>query len=551
MKEAEGLWSRADCLRQERAGTFDNLFQRCVNWVLPEGASFTEKRHDGELMRRFIADNTAPSSLSQFANTLFTDMVNPGARWFDLKTGQPAIDEIPAVRNYFYDVRDIMLDAFASPESQFYSRIKEVFDQVALLGNVGMSVQPGDNSLLLFRKHTIDTYWIDVDNYGRVNSIFRVYEWSAVQAKEHSEEVGFKLPEHIEKYLAEGVKDKGKKFEFMQAVYPNKDYIPWGTPINTNLEYCSVWTERETKTYLLKTGFDRLPINTFRWEVYGLEKYGRSLTMRALPTIQQANEVAYTLAYTAELAARPPFAYGEEDLATQLDVSPNGQTVLTSAAAYGQGRGIQRVDTGANDGLPYTFEYLDALQQSIRRTFLEDVFLLPDDPKRTATEVAAIEASQRRQLVPNAVRMQSEGLGEVITSAYLLLNDMPDVLPPIPDEIKGQELRVSYRSALNRTQESTEAQATISTFEVVQGMAEMYPQSRFSFDPDKAIEVIGRGFGAPPGVIRELEDARKLQQEEQQQMQQQQQAEQAAMAVDAASKAASSGLINTGQNANS
>ena len=123
-----------------------------------------------------------------------------------------------------------------------------------------------------------------------------------------------------------------------------------------------------------------------------------------------------------------------------------------------------------------------------------------DAPKMTATEVLERAADMARVLGATYGRLQSELLTPLVTRALGILNRRGE----IPDlRIDGRIVDLEYKSPLARQQARQDAQNTLMWLDSVRAMG---PEGLVAVDHDAAARWLGRAFGVPGELIRDLPD---------------------------------------------
>lgn len=244
-----------------------------------------------------------------------------------------------------------------------------------------------------------------------------------------------------------------------------------------------------------------------RWYKTRGELYGRSPAMTALPDIRMVNQMSATILRGAEKIVDPPLVIPDGGLVSPARLFPGGIT-------YSEGTveiktlippGTSRIETGN--------QLLEQRQQSIREAFFTPLFVTPDSPVKTATQVLQEVDERNRAVSPMLVRVQSELFFGLIRRVYNLLLRAGRIPDP-PEEMAGDDLTVEYVSPLIASQRQMEALSTVRLYEM---MAPWYGLDKGIGDHvsiDRLWPVILMGSGAPaqiaktPSELRQFRDAR-------------------------------------------
>jgi hypothetical protein len=101
------------------------------------------------------------------------------------------------------------------------------------------------------------------------------------------------------------------------------------------------------------------------------------------------------------------------------------------------------------------------------------------------------------------------------------------MLPPPPEEIAGQELRLEFRSSLALAQRAGELANIQQALAIAGGMAQMFPAVLDKINADRVLEIMEDVLGLDPQIVRGADQVAAIRQartEQEQQMAGQQQA---------------------------
>ena len=98
-----------------------------------------------------------------------------------------------------------------------------------------------------------------------------------------------------------------------------------------------------------------------------------------------------------------------------------------------------------------------------------------------------------------------------------------NLLPPVPQELAGQNVTVEYLSPLVKQQKAADSKAFIQTFSTAAQLLQIDPNVLDVFDLDKAIKGIAEDSGVPTKWLRSEEELAQLKAQKEQAQQQAQQ----------------------------
>ena len=145
----------------------------------------------------------------------------------------------------------------------------------------------------------------------------------------------------------------------------------------------------------------------------------------------------------------------------------------------------------------------------------------------TAREVAAREEEKLLMLSPVLEQFHNEVLDPLTkrTFGICLRNGL---LPPMPEEIKTEELKVNFISLLAQAQRMVEMPSIEKVMGFAGSMAAINPEILDNINFDQALRRSAEVYGAPEIILRSEEETAEIRRERQAMQQAQFEAEQAA-----------------------
>lgn len=506
---ADAVLEREAELRAGERGELDGLYQQIARYVLPRKSTFTEEVSPGVERSRYILDSTGPRSLELFASFLHTLLNNPATQWFRLRVANdPTLNDNVSVKQWLEATERRILDVLSGEDANLYSHLHEVYLDLGAFGTAVMFVEVVDERLRV-RAFQLSDCVIDEDAAGFIDSVYRKQKFRPRQARQR----------FGDKPLGPAIDDAKKEepVEFLHAVFPaNERAIADKLPARvrgTNAPYASVWINAKDRKTVSVGTFEEFPYMVPRWYKLRGSVYGRSPSMTALPDIRMTNRMMETILRGAEKIVDPPLYIKDGGLMSPVRLFPGGIT-------FGEGDmepkplippGASRIDVG--DSL------LKDRQQAIRDAFFVSLFLTPDSPVKTATQVLQEVDERNRAVSPMLMRTQAELFHRLLMRVYNVML-RSGLLPPAPREMAGRSVTVEYVSPLSSSQRQMEALGTLRLIESLLPWGQIDPGVFDGFEPDEAAKVIHGGSGAPASILRpksKIEAVRKARAEQQQQ----------------------------------
>jgi hypothetical protein len=521
LASTRGIWEGHWREIAERVRPIQNFFQMI-------------QRPDGDKRNEKIFDATAPLALPKFAAAVISMAFPATQTYHKLTIKDEALADNTAVKRYLDQLNTALFKARYSPKSGFQAQSGETVLDVGAFGTGILFVDDVLGQGIRYKAMPLAQSFIAEDNYGRVDTMHRKWQWTARQAVAA---FGIRnLPQDIQTAFE---KTPNQKFWFMHCVRPNMEKIAKARDYR-GMEFMSCYIALEQRHMLSHGGYRTFPFAVPRFETSPNEVYGRSPAMQVLPAIKSLNEMKKTILRAAHLQVSPPVMLSDDGALQAFNLRPNA---LNFGAVDNNGRPLAipfnsgaRVDIG--------MDLMNAEREAINDAFFVTLFkILVEEPQITATE-AMLRAQEKGQLLaPTMGRIQSDMLGPIIERELDILMAADagtgTVLPEMPDVLKkhfanGGEYDIEYQSPLNLAQQAGAGAGILNTLNAVAPLAQVDPSILMRFDLEKAAEFLGRINGMPESIIRSDEEVTELKEQMAGQQEAQQLLEAAPVAAGAA-----------------
>ena len=514
---------------------WENLWQDCGEYVNPNRGDFSTIRYRADTARYDkIYDTTAPLANENLASGLQGFLTSPSQRWFSLATYDDQINEQHNVKEWLNLATNILYDrVFNIPESNFNSQAHELYLDLGSFGTAVMMVQDNPGSGITFRTFHLADCYIQENDKGFVDTLYRKYKRTGRQLIER---FGEAVPEKIVKISQ---KDPYREFEVIHAVEPSETY---GEPLKkpTKKAFKSCYILLEEKTLLEEGGFDEFPYMVPRWSKVAGEIYGRSPSMTSLPDIKMVNAMMKTIIKAAQKLTDPPLLVPDDGFILPVRTVPGGLNFYRSGTQ-------DRIEPLETKGRPdIGFDLLQNRREHIRAAFHVDWMQMPDQksaPQMTATEVVARQEEKMRLMGPMIGRLQVEFLGPLINRVFNIMS-RKKMLPLPPSALQGQELKITYTSPLARAQKSSQLMTITRLFESMAPLFQSKPELLDNMNTDETFRFFHHLLDAPAKILNTEEEVEQTRQERQEQMQAMQEAEEAKMQSEANKNVADANKAN-------
>lgn len=537
---AETIISRNKARRSDRS-TWETLWQSIARYCLPNSASFMEQIMPGQDRMRWILDSTAPRSLEMFASFLHTLLNNPASEWVRLGVeGEPELQLSATVRAYLEVAQKRVMNALTSPSADIYSQLHQIYLDVGAFGT-GVLFEDVVNRRLRCRVYHLDDCVIDEGEDENIDSMIRRRKQTKRAALQRFGEK--KLGRTYERLSDDKLDEKDT---FFHAVFPASDPLVDKLPARIRMKeaaFYSCWVLEGQEQKVLEYGsYEEFPYFVPRWYKARGEIYGRSPAMTAMPDIRMVNRMSDTILRGAEKIVDPPLVIPDGSLVSPVRTYSGGLTFTEGQVDIKTliPPGTSRIETGN--------ELLIARQQAIKEAFFTPLFVTPDSPVKTATQVMQEVDERNRALSPMLVRMQTELFSRLVVRTFNIL-ERSGQLPKAPAELAGKRLKLEYVSPLIASQKQMEGLALMRTFEQLSYWAQVDKGTFDWIDTDMVAQLVPLANGASAKIVKSKTTVDKVRAARAQQEQAQQAAQLAPEAASAAAQVMTAGAKVTQANA--
>lgn len=445
-------------------------------------------------------DVTAVESLDRFTAAMAGICIPRNTQYIRLKFGDKDLDKLPAVRRWCEAAADRLHAIRYAPHAGFEVQAQEDFRALGSYGTGAFWTGERKGLGLFYRALHLSECYIDEDFAGRIDTVHRRYRRTARQCEQEfgRDALTPKMREALEKNKLDA------EFELLHVVCPNGDLEPDAFDRRA-MPVDSLHLALDEKVILRRSGFHSMPISVSRHVTGPADVYGRSPTLKVLPTIKGVNTMAQTNLRAGHKMVDPALAFYDDDGITSLVTRPGGAN-----PGLVNERGqllVQPMPTGSQ--LPIGLEMVESERKVIRTAFLEDFFKILTDPsdRMTATQVLEMVAKQGVLVAPYAGRYESEKQNPV-TQRDLDLAMRAGQVEPFPDEVleAGAYPVIEYENPLTRMARAEEAAGLTRLIETLAPMAQADPGVFDVIDTDKAAPGVASVLGVRPNWIRTPEE---------------------------------------------
>lgn len=495
MELREKVQSRWDALKKERSSWMSH-WKDISEVLLPRAGRFlpTENNRGGKAAFRKILDSTGTRALRTLSGGMMSGMTSPARPWFRLTTFNPELDESYEVKVWMSQVTSLMQMVFY--KSNTYRALQMAYEELGAFGTSATLIYDDFDRVIHCHPLTIGEFAIATDSRGRVNTVYREFRMTVTMLVQ---EFGL---ENVSRTVRD-LYDRGQMDEWVEvinAIEPRTERDPRKTDAK-NMPYLSVYFEKsgDKGKVLRETGFTEFPAMCARWSVTGGDIYGTSPGMEALGDLCQLQQMQFRKSQAIDYKVHPPVLIPSEMKNMGTQFLPGGVIPYSNAQQAQQIRSAYMVDLDLNSLLVD----IQDVRQRINEAFYRDIFMLmvnSTDKTMTATEVTERHEEKMLLMGPVLERLNAEMLDPLINIVFNKLVQA-DLLPPLPEDLQGQQLNVEFISILAQAQKAISTNSVDRMFSVLGNLAGMKPDIVDNVDLDFWPQWYADALGVDPRFI--------------------------------------------------
>lgn len=512
----EEIYKRYEALGKDH-GIMKHVWQSCLELYMPEaqGIIYGDKS-ESEKFQPF--DFAGVMSSGSLASGLFSNTISMGDQFFGFRCNNEEMNDSEEVKSFFTEAAKTTLRYLQ--DSNFALESYEMMTYYcSLMTGILHTEWNEQDGRLIFKSFPISSSRIAEDSHGKIRTIYREFELSALSAKE-------RWGDDLSKKISDKCKIADEMYEpikFLHCVYKNPDYDPKKVGSEFKM-YCSYYIECEDKEIIEKKGYDTFPYAVPRFFKKAGTPYGRGPAFSALPALRELNALRADMLDGVELGIQPPYFVPETMELDDLDLSPG------SLIPYNASMGVPHPWRSDMD-LSSAAQHRTAIIEEIKQLFYVDLFRMLEEQKNmTATEVQERVAEKVQSITPVITRLYDEFFSEVIGRAFYLLVDNK-IITDMPEVLQNQDFTVSYTTKLDNKIKALDTAQIINALadaSQITQIANTDPIFKSIVKVPEAVKRIFENRNVDPDLLYTLEETEKIQADEAQAMAQMQ-AAQAAM----------------------
>lgn len=504
---------RLAALKTER-NQYEPLWQELNDYISPgRFRKGDAKETKGKPQSAKIVDNSPLLALRTARSGMQAGLTSPTRPWMRYSTFDDDMKEFGPVKDYLYQSTRKARDKLAV--SNIYNLLHSGYGDELLFGQFCL-ILTTDNGNLHGIMPVAGQYWLAASGQKRVDTCYRRI-WMTIEqvvgrfvAKPNGDMDWSKVSITVKNCWDKGSYDDW--VETFNAIEPRHER-DHRSPTKANKPFMSNYWESAgpSKNMLEISGFDRNPLIAPRWDIVGEDVYAAQCPgMDALPDVKMLQRQQVWKGQGIEQQVKPALVAPTSLRNGRVSSMPGSVTFVDDANASSAAfRRVFNVDLSVRE----LAADINEVDERVNRAFYADLFMaitnMAGVQPRNQFELTQRKEEQLQQLGPTVERQHHELIMPLADWVFGALDDLNE-LPPAPEEIQGQDLKIENISTL------AQAQLAVSTGSIERFLSFMGNISGANgevmdkVDFDQAADEYGDAVGVVPTIIRSDDEVKKI-----------------------------------------
>ncbi len=454
----------------------------------------------GREINQSILDPTGTFAVRVCAAGLMSGLASPSRPWFKISPKIKNFEPDDAGKQWMDEIENRIYTVLAG--SNFYNCFAQECEDLTVFGSAPTIIYEDDKDLVRFYNPCIGEYFFASSATLRVDGLYRRFVMTIAQI------VDFFGLENCPAEVKKMWEQKGSALQteriIAHSIEPN-----FGIGANNAGKVPGNYTWREVywvygdgnERALSIRGFIDQPFTASRWATQSNDAYGRSPGMDVLPDVMQLQVETMRKAEALEKQVRPPLLADAQLKNQPASTLPGEVTYVQNLSATSGMRSIYQV----NPDIRGMMEDIKEIQARIKTGLFNDLFnIFSEIPqgKMTAYETAQ-RVQEKLQLVgPIIDNLLGESLSPKLMRVYKIL-ERRNMLPPMPDSMKGIPLGLTFISLLALAQKAASTGGIERLASFIGNLQAVDPGAMDKFNVDESIDEMNTLLGNPQKLLRD------------------------------------------------
>jgi hypothetical protein len=510
---------RVGALENEVSSFTSHWMELSENFSPRRGRFLIDDRNRGERKHQNIINSAGLQAARVSRSGLLAGIMSPARPWFALETLNPDFMESEEVKVWLHRVELLMRTIFN--QSNLYNMAPTMLGEITVFGTGCMTQLDDFNDVARFYTHTVGSYMVAQNERYEIDTLVRQYMLTVHQMVK---EFGLnKVSILVKDRWDRG--DYDQWFPVTQVIEPNPNFDfdkldsqfkPWrsihfepGNDKGANLN---------TNKFLRRSGFEEFPAFVPRWSVTGEDIYGTDCPgMIALGDNKGLQIEERRKAQAIDKMVNPPLRGPASLRNSPINTMPGGTNFYA-----GMPESKLEAVYQTNPQIAELKEDIRETERRIQEAFYADMFLAISNmdgvQPRNQLELTQRNEERLLQLGPVLEQFHNEFLAKMIDRTFAQMG-RADLLPPAPQALQGQPLRINFISSLARAQRAVAVGGIERLAGFAGQLAQAKPEVLDKIDADQMIDEYAQALGTTPNLVVPDETVDIIRQQRQQQQQ--------------------------------
>jgi len=426
-------------------------------------------------------------------NGMTSGLSSASRPWFTLTINELADDDI--ARKWLSDCERAMYEFMA--QTNLYGALKSGYAEMGLFGTEACVLVDHRTAGAVAHALTAGEYWIAMSDAAVPDTLYRRCPMSV---REAVGSFGNSVSNHIRNLYDRS--DYDKPVDVYHAIEPSSDFNP--EQFGSKPWRSVYWDDQDDKDKVLRVaGYEEQPFWAPRWDIIGGDTYGVSPGMESLPALRELQMQAKRRNEAIDQMVKPEIA------------TPAGLKLTREAGRTVSSNGVDKDQVFVPYQIPY--QAVDAIGQEIEKCRMQidglsfaDLFNAITNMRgiqpRNVEEIASRNEEKLTQLGPVIERVSNEKLEVVIDRVFGIMS-RGGLLPPVPESLSDQPIKVEFVSILTQMQRMVGIGQIERTAAFVGNLMAAFPDAGDKLNVDEMIDEYGYRAGAPAKMLVSTEKA--------------------------------------------
>jgi len=483
---------------------YETEWREIAQYAQPSRSRFlnSEQNRNFRRINRAVYNSHGILSFRTLTGGMTSGLSSPSRPWFRLAPYDTDLADDGAVKTWLAEVERRMYGFLAG--TNFYGAVKSGYAEMGMFGTEACVMVDHPRAGAVCHALTAGEYWIALSNAAVADTLYRRTPMSVMQAVS-----SFGL-EHVSSFVRTAY-DSGRyddQVPVLHAIEPNDTVAPDALNARGKAWRSVYWDENDgDATRVLRAeGYDEQPFWAPRWDTVGGDTYGTGPGFDALPDMRELQLQTRRKTQATAFLVKP-----EKIVPASVKLTGEAGNVVTASQIDAQYVVVPYQINPAAIGA--IMDDVQRCSEAVDRLTYADLFMAITNMQgiqpRNIEEIASRNEEKLTQLGPVIERVNAEKLQVAIDRTFAIMA-RKQMLPPPPAHLQGEPVKVDFVSILAQMQRMVGLGQIERTVSFVGSLAAQFPEASDRLDIDAVIDDYADRAGAPPKIIRSVQDAQAL-----------------------------------------